>query len=67
MAENILQCFVNDESPGSNLIEVNDLMLRCKHQCADMDTLNLVILQLVKDKKATVVNRENNERVSSKF
>ena len=46
------------------MIEVGDLLRCCNDLCADMDTLNLIIHQLVKERKATVVVTDKNERVS---
>ena len=64
MSEEILQRFINDDSPGSNLIEMTELLQRCGGICSDMDTLHLVVQQLVKDKKAVVVQTEKNEQVT---
>ena len=62
-SEEILQRFANDDSPGGNLIEMTELLQKCGDICSDMETLHLVVLQLVKDKKAVVVQTERNEQV----
>ncbi len=63
-ADEIFERYSADESPGSNLVETSELLQKCSDVCADMDTLQLVVMQLVREKRAVVAVTEKNQQAS---